>query len=708
MPLKTADNNFGTAKWIVSANYSDGCTHITIASALTSASSGDTIFIRPGTYTENLTLKSGVNLVAYIADSLTPNVTIVGKCTATFAGTASLSGIRLKTNSDFCLAVTGSSATVINLIECFIEASNNNAISYTSSSASSILTFTKCGADLDTTGIAYFTASGSGIINIDLCRFQNTGSSVTASTISAGQFQFRQSSFANPITSSGTGGINSIFSNFQFSGLNVTALTIGGSGTSIISKSRFISDTASAISISSSASISESEIGSSNTNAITGAGSITYGGLTFLQNSAINTTTQVVLPEGPSRTVGSSNPGGNNTHLVTNSSNTASSNAISSVTVGGSSAGDPLSTWTVSGVTNWTMGIDNSDSDKLKMELGAALGTNPFFEIDPTALLPTFLSGLSGTPFGVIVKHTVNSGSSDAYVDTQVAGSSGGDAYYKAEVSGGQAWTWGLDNSATDEFSLSASATLGTSEVLHMSAVGNLTVTYASSGAQGAQVFKNTNNTAGSGINLQLRVGGGTADDPYLRYAVDGVGEWSTGLDNSASDAYKISWANILGTNDTQVIQNTGEINFPLQPAFLAYVDTTITNVTGDGTVYTVIPDNEVFDQNGDFTLASGTFTAPVTGRYFLQFSILIVGGTVISAANARIVTSNRTYNNTAILSPGSTAACSMNMSVLADMDAADTATFTIATTDSGGKVDDVSGTTSGNLRTFVSGHLAC
>ena len=36
----------------------------------------------------------------------------------------------------------------------------------------------------------------------------------------------------------------------------------------------------------------------------------------------------------------------------------------------------------------------------------------------------------------------------------------------------------------------------------------------------------------------------------------------------------------------------TGEINYPLQPAFAAYVNTTITNVTGDGTAYTIIFDN--------------------------------------------------------------------------------------------------------------------
>src|SRR5690242_8473255 len=111
-------NTFTTAKWIVSATASDG-THTTIGAALTSASSGDTIFIRPGTYTENLTLKAGVNLTAYTCDALTPNVTISGTCTFTAAGTVSISGIRLQTNSAALLAVTGSAASIVNLDNCY-------------------------------------------------------------------------------------------------------------------------------------------------------------------------------------------------------------------------------------------------------------------------------------------------------------------------------------------------------------------------------------------------------------------------------------------------------------------------------------------------------------------------------------------------------------------------------------------------------------
>lgn len=75
-------------------------------------------------------------------------------------------------------------------------------------------------------------------------------------------------------------------------------------------------------------------------------------------------------------TVGASISGVTNTLTVTNPSNTASSAARETITVGGGTAADPTINWNVSGVTDWEMGIDNSDSDKWKLAQGTALGTN--------------------------------------------------------------------------------------------------------------------------------------------------------------------------------------------------------------------------------------------------------------------------------------------------------------------------------------------
>jgi hypothetical protein len=134
----------------------------------------------------------------------------------------------------------------------------------------------------------------------------------------------------------------------------------------------------------------------------------------------------------------------------------------------------------------------------------------------------------------------------------------------------------------------------------------------------------------------------------------------------------------ILGTNDTTVMRlsGAGEITQPLQPSFLVTNSAGATDVTGDGTQYTVLWGNEIFDQGSDF--ASNTFTAPVTGRYSLSVSVTLLN--VLSSHTElalTLTTSNRNYNfeRDEALAKG---APTLTATVIADMDAGDTATVTI------------------------------
>lgn len=75
-------------------------------------------------------------------------------------------------------------------------------------------------------------------------------------------------------------------------------------------------------------------------------------------------------------TVGASISGVTNTLTITNPSNTGSSAARTSVTVGGGTAGDPTLNFNINGVTDWEMGIDNNSNDDLKISQSTSLGTN--------------------------------------------------------------------------------------------------------------------------------------------------------------------------------------------------------------------------------------------------------------------------------------------------------------------------------------------
>lgn len=196
-------------------------------------------------------------------------------------------------------------------------------------------------------------------------------------------------------------------------------------------------------------------------------------------------------------------------------------------------------------------------------------------------------------------------------------------------------------------------------------------------------------------INLQSRNSG----DPYIEYS-QGANGWSHGKDVTVGSTNGWVLANVAdfqsrtaATDNTLVVSTAGEVTMPLTPAFLAYLAGTDTNATGDSTAFTLGSGNaltEVYDQNGDF-VTTGTFTAPVTGKYNLECSIQLNNlGAAHANGSVYISTSNRNYyvNNsynvgTARTGGGNPNIAALNGSCLADMDAMDTATVVITVADS-------------------------
>lgn len=58
------------------------------------------------------------------------------------------------------------------------------------------------------------------------------------------------------------------------------------------------------------------------------------------------------------------------------------------------------------------------------------------------------------------------------------------------------------------------------------------------------------------------------------------------------------------------------------KPAFSAYLTGNAVNVTGDGTLYTLITYTERCDIGSNFNAGTGVFTAPITGRYLLGATV--------------------------------------------------------------------------------------
>ena len=147
-------------------------------------------------------------------------------------------------------------------------------------------------------------------------------------------------------------------------------------------------------------------------------------------------------------------------------------------------------------------------------------------------------------------------------------------------------------------------------------------------------------------------------------------------------------------------IDATGAVTKPLQPAFLARPASQQDNFATNTTV-TVAFGTEVFDQNADF--ASNTFTAPIAGKYQLNVLIYLLNADLdVGFYQPILATSNRSYST--VISTGSfdadVAYHTISQSVLADMDAGDTASVGIQTPSGGADQADV------HTNSYFSGYL--
>jgi len=291
--FSTGDNNFGQpGKWYVHPTAGLG-THTTIAAALASASSGDTIYLAPFTFAESPTININVQIcsIGSYESISAAQAKIGGTVTISSGGSSSVfSNVQFVNTSTLITYSSAGGGCVFN--NCTFSA--NGSLIFNNSGTGTSWFFNNC-VFAGTGAYQLFSISGTAIFNFTNCYTAVvTGGPATPSTISGGSVNFDFCSMNTYITSSGNSSVT--IQNCNISTITTIPLIIGGTGTNVLTNSYIASGTAAAVSVGTGATltISNLTINSTNTNPITGAGTVDINIVEFTNTgTGINTTTIV-------------------------------------------------------------------------------------------------------------------------------------------------------------------------------------------------------------------------------------------------------------------------------------------------------------------------------------------------------------------------------------------------------------------------------
>lgn len=283
MVRNTLDNRFGITKFIVDPTAADGA-YTTIQAAITAASSGDTIFIKDGSYTENLTLKNGVELTTF---TRTANVTVTGQLIVSSNNmTCRISNIRFTSNAATIIDCSGATNTLV-FTFCSFTGSNGDILTNTTSGINFVYFF-NCRLSCANT---YKVINQTG--NALTAEFYD--SSVigdTASTLANfSNCSFFNCSIRNPVSLTGSSEV--YYYDCQVYTSNLTFITLATGTVGYCANCSIQTDNASIMSITSTGAgyAYNCVLNSANANTVTGTGSFNDAGNVYRNTRNPNTTT---------------------------------------------------------------------------------------------------------------------------------------------------------------------------------------------------------------------------------------------------------------------------------------------------------------------------------------------------------------------------------------------------------------------------------
>jgi len=247
--------------------------------------------------------------------------------------------------------------------------------------------------------------------------------------------------------------------------------------------------------------------------------------------------------------------------------------------------------------------------------------------VTPTLGVINIYGGTGIVTTGTVGPNTVTISTSSAVATSYITSPATGTAIPAAGV---LTFTDGNNITFTAGGSSVAAAVTGTTN--HALQIGNSTgsLTSLAVGTNGQLPIGSTGAnpvmaTLTAGSNISITNGAGS-----ITIASTNTGGTVTTLhtddgNNVTQTAGVINVAGAFGISTTGTVgPNTVTVNGPAKKAsFFAYLASTVTNVTGDGTAYTIVFDSTLYNQGSAYNTANGRFTAPVTGFYMFSTCVL-------------------------------------------------------------------------------------
>ena len=300
----------------------------------------------------------------------------------------------------------------------------------------------------------------------------------------------------------------------------------------------------------------------------------------------------------------------------------------------------------------------------------------------------------TGTTLTVLSKNTT----ATRYLSN--TGSNNNPAWAQVDLSNGVTGTLPAGNGGTGITSLGT----GIATFLGTPSSANLAAAVTDETGSGSLVFATsptfTTPTLGAASATSVAFGAGAGGTPSMT----ATGDLNTGFWFPTADTIAAS----TGGTERWRIGSDGSITMPTQPAFRAELSASQANVTGDGTTYSLAANiwTEIYDQGADFSPTTGTFTAPVTGRYTFTMALTLYGVTAADHTNGTfsLIASNRTttfYSNPGTDRNSSLGGGTWTLTTEVDMDASDTFYVSI-------NVGNVGKTVGVFSTTVFTGHLIC